>query len=1179
MSANFKCAPLVRASVAAVLGSAALLGYSHSVLAAEGAPADAPEAELEEVQVTGSRIVRRDLDSNSPLVTVEGEQLENRAGLNVESYLNELPSFNPAASPVTTQGDVQISAVNSVGISAVSLRGFGPNRNLVLVNGHRTTPTNALMVIDINSIPSALIQRVEIISGGASAVYGADAIGGVTNFILKDNFQGMEVDLQGGIAEAGDNEEVRASALLGTNFADGRGNVTIGIEHYDRQEALEKNRKFYKKSWSDPNTGSNDFFLFGLNGYNTGFFAGPSDAALQALFADRPTTPQTTGVCPAGIFGCGILSGFRFNPDGTVYNPNGNNLQSFGLPIDGVEYAYQNVYDNTYTNSPAGAPPVIQSVKYNNTEALVSAPQTRYSFFASGKYDITDHLQFFTRATYAESKTRTRLFGTNASFGWEASVPYNPATDSPVLSTPALYASQASIAAILANPAAFANPGFRPTGSAGAAHPVPLEMAIMLNSRGVQAAPWIMETYPDKSFPQRSTVNVNNVWNIETGLRFDLPFGDWTGEAYYSRGQSSTYNVAYGNNSLERWRAVVTAADYGRNGVFFGNEDGASKNFGTVPVNCTSGFYDTIFRGDATASEDCRYAVQATLQTRTQNQQDNAELNFQGGLFELPAGQVRGALGFQWRRNAAQFNPDILQSTASFTDQVIGVYPTGYLDASLIARDVYGELLVPIVTDAPFAKKVELELGGRFSDYTVTDSTVTYKALLNWEINDWFRFRGGYNRATRAPNLGELFLNLQEVFGGGGAFGDPCGLRSNAPFGAGGVLPDPQLDPGEAQTSLASGQTAAGAQSTYLICRAQMGTAGAAQYYSANAGGATGGGFAWTYQQGNPDLDSEKADTWTAGFVFTSRSGNPWLSGLNLAVDWWKVDIKDAIQQYSTDYARYLCYGAVTVTNAAEAAAQAASANCQNVGRAAADGAPTTMLLRYDNQATISTAGFDVALNWGSTLADLGVGIPGRLGINVQTTILDTYKTKQSPFDFDVETEWKGSLGPTLTGTNGGAYKYRLNTSFNYALDNKSFSLRWRHLPSVWGVGKATENAIIANNERVAGGGDGVLLSYTPGTSEKVSSYNMIDASFNWSINETLSVRAGVDNVFNFQPRITGASAGYPAGTDLAAVCAAAPGCQAPTGYSLASSGAGTTSPGYYDVLGRRYFLGLKARF
>ncbi len=105
---------------------------------------------------------------------------------------------------------MQITPVNSVGIASISLRGFGPNRNLVLVDGHRTVPINPLMVTDINGIPSALIERVEIISGGASAVYGADAIGGVTNFILQDELRGLRSRPADGIAEAGDGEEDRA---------------------------------------------------------------------------------------------------------------------------------------------------------------------------------------------------------------------------------------------------------------------------------------------------------------------------------------------------------------------------------------------------------------------------------------------------------------------------------------------------------------------------------------------------------------------------------------------------------------------------------------------------------------------------------------------------------------------------------------------------------------------------------------------------------------------------------------------------------------------------------------------------------------------------------------------------------------------------------------------------------
>src|SRR6185503_4477007 len=221
----------VASAVAAILGGVALSTYAPT------ANAQSASDEITEVVVTGSRIVRKDLTSNSPLVTVDTAALESRSGLNIESYLNQLPAFNPAAAPTVLNGagsnsDVQISAVSSVGISSVSLRGLGANRTLTLIDGRRAVPNNALMVVDINGIPSSMIKRVEIISGGASAVYGADAMGGVSNFILRKDFEGLEVDTQYGGAEAGDNQEIRASGIMGTKIADGKGHIVFATEYY-----------------------------------------------------------------------------------------------------------------------------------------------------------------------------------------------------------------------------------------------------------------------------------------------------------------------------------------------------------------------------------------------------------------------------------------------------------------------------------------------------------------------------------------------------------------------------------------------------------------------------------------------------------------------------------------------------------------------------------------------------------------------------------------------------------------------------------------------------------------------------------------------------------------------------------------------------------------------------------
>ncbi|HEX6999274.1 MAG TPA: TonB-dependent receptor [Gammaproteobacteria bacterium] len=1178
----------LKPSVAAASGGAILASALVALPAPQAAAQDTLPQQLDEITVTGTRILRRDYQSNSPIVTVDSDAFETQTGLNVESYLNQLPQYNPAASPVTTEQDVQITPVNSVGIASISLRGFGPNRSLVLVDGKRMVPINALMVTDVNSIPSALIERVETITGGASAVYGADAVGGVTNFILRDDFEGFDIDMQHGATQEGDGEESRLSVVMGTNFDEGRGNITLGFESYNRDPAFEAEHDFFREEvWANPDIPGSFLFLQGVNGYNcfsSPFPTPPGNCpninTVNALFADRPAG---TNVFHPALYGSPFGGQFNFNPDGTVFvaNSQGGLYRADGSlrftgTVDGSEYGFRRTLD---TSIPPGDQEYL-GLKWHNQRAFISAPQERHSFFTSGKFDINDRTELFARASFAESKTRTLLFGTNAISGWEGFVPYDPTTDSPV--DPSLdFTDPAVVAAVLANPDAYMNPSFIKTGDPGAQHPVPLQLAILLNSRPNPTGVWQPDWNPDDSLPPRQTTNTNTVWQVETGVNFEI--GDsWTGEFYLAHGESSTYNVAGGNLSLQRYRALIQQPDYGRGAALTGNVIGAARPaFGAGDVTCTSGFYDTFFAGDAPLSQDCFEAVNATLQTRTQNTQDIVELNFQGGVFELPAGEVRAAAGFQSRRNTAQFYPDILQSEVSFTDQVIGVYPTGYLDASTSVKDYYLEGLIPVISGKRGAQLLELELGARYSDYEHTDEENTWKALINWQINDWARLRGGFNRATRAPNLGELFLNPQEIFTVGGNFADACALRSNAPYGAGGTGPDPSLDPGEPQPVIAPGQTPEGAQSTRLICEALMGGPGSPAvqqfYHVSNAAPpGPGGGFAWVMQQGNRNLKSETADTWTFGFVANSPFEAEWLSNATVSLDWYKVEIDNAIMLYSLDYAAYRCFGSTLVTTPEEAAIQAATPACQLLPRDQVNGAPLTTSVSYDNQATIETAGMDIALNWFTPLRG-----PGTLGVNLQATYLDYYRTKQSPAVFDVVTDWKGSLGPTLTGTNGGAYDYRLFSSLSYSRPNWTVNLRWRYLPSVWSANHASQQAIIENNARVTAGGPGVILGYTPSTEIKTDSYSVFDLSFNYNINEQITLRGGITNLLDTDPEFSNQTRGFPPGVPLDSYCNGAPGCQNPTSYQAVNGagGAAILNGGYYDLLGRRFFVGLNVRF
>jgi len=234
---NSACAVryLISAAVAAAIAGSAL---PQRAIAAD-------EDALSEIVVTGSRIVRtRDLSAPSPVVTVGKDAFDNTAQTGAEAVLNTMPQFVPINTQFTSS--IQGSATSNPGAATLNLRGLGANRNLVLIDGRRGQPSDATLAIDINTIPAAAIENVEVITGGASAVYGPDAMAGVVNFVLKKNFQGLDVDLQrGSTFDHGDGAETRFNALMGMNGADGRGNVMLGVDWTKRDAALQSNRKFY----------------------------------------------------------------------------------------------------------------------------------------------------------------------------------------------------------------------------------------------------------------------------------------------------------------------------------------------------------------------------------------------------------------------------------------------------------------------------------------------------------------------------------------------------------------------------------------------------------------------------------------------------------------------------------------------------------------------------------------------------------------------------------------------------------------------------------------------------------------------------------------------------------------------------------------------------------------------
>jgi outer membrane receptor protein involved in Fe transport len=1076
-----------------------------------GVTSMSPDPSGRDIVVTGSRIVRRDFTATSPIVTVDSALLEKSSSINLEANLNKLPQFAPALTQFNSD-DIQSSANVTLGASTVSLRQLGANRNLVLLDGRRGTPINGSGVIDINTIPSAAIERVEIITGGASSTYGADAVGGVVNFILKNNFQGLEADAQMALTEKGDGREFRVTAITGANFDGGNGNVLIGLEHFEREKVLRIGRKAYQKLFADPTINGGAFFLqennVTWNGNN------PSRAAIDRVFGAKGA--------PAGLI-----------PTGTTVNLNNDDslfVNTSRAAVPGVQtyapivYGYNGVLDGLFRKVTAAG-----TISENNLEEVLSIPQDRWSFFAKAHYDFNDNISFFSQSYFSKTKTISVSQFSPATGGWATLIPHG--TD--------IYAGNASLnipsslnpngstnAAYLAGGRFGLNCG--PTGGCtnSQVFPVSSELATLLDSRVVNPlaptttgpnAPFVMNQFL-KQLGSRSTVNQNLSFQLLAGFNGKVPGTDWTWEIFGSHGETVAKTDQLGFGSVQRWRAVLSSPNYGQGFNATGNQGNPGNGFQGANATCTTGV--SPFRQDQDWSADCKAAVQTNTQNENRVTQTQWQGNIQGGLFDLPYGQLRFAAGAEYRRNSIKFTADSSATQgSSFLEGVIGIFPQGNTRGSTNVTEFYGELLVPLLADLPFAKAVNLELGYRTSDYSSIGRVGTYKINGDWQLTDWLTFRGGYQKASRAPNLGELFTSATQTLGV--AFeGDPCSTRnpSNPAF-IGAYSANPTLNP----TNAARVQA---------LCTQIMGATGGAFYYdpaNINLQSNAGFGFAFLSLVGNQRLRQEDATTYTIGGVVRSPFESPWLSRLRASVDYYHVKLSNAISQQGQDGIYRRCFS--------EAFNPTLALNefCNLIQRDPANGSASTVGITFTNGGEVLTAGIDGQIDWGLNFKDAGIGLPGSFSINLLVNYLDTFKTTTDA-GIIPSVDFAGSLGGGDVGTNAGAYRWKSFTTVTYALQPATISLQWRHLPSA-------KSAIAAQ----------VPTNTTLGAPK----YDIFDLSGTLAVTRNIVFRFGVDNLFDKQPPLTG--------RDPGAIFPTLPG--------------GSYSPGYYDVLGRRFYLGAKAKF
>jgi iron complex outermembrane receptor protein len=964
---------------------------------------------VEEVVVTGSLISRRDFQSDSPIATINSELIAAAGQPTLDKAVGQMPQF-AAAQGQSEVGDVQGGGGFAGGQSYGDLRGLGPNRTLVLLDGRRLQSSNPDGTIDLNTIPTALVENVEVITGGASATYGSDAIAGVINFKLRRHFNGLELKATHGETTHGDGAYNQFSAVLGGDFNlnDHKGSALFGAEYSERDAVAGASRAFFAdiRQLARPPEGIIPAGTFG---------SPPTIAAVNAVLAGYPgTTP---------IAGTGAYNGaIGVNTDGTIFTDlaGTNCVQNYrGLgTIPGV-------------NISANCRQVQVAL---GQYFAIQVPLTKYNFFGRGEYELTEHINAYGQFNFMESTARDETAAGSTASGKFFFIPLN----NPFVT------GNAALQSILASR----------TPSAATTQPLPIVKLLTMSGNRIQTFKY-------------------DVYQALGGFKGDIPGTNWTWDIYGSFGRDSYVN----NQSNDTSKAAIA------------NILNGTANFTGSKGTCIGYAWNPL--GNNPLSAGCQeYATRELHNTNTITQKD-LEATVQGKLYDLPAGELRFALGADYRSINFDYRPDqglIANDTPSYPTAV----PTS---GTQTAKEVFGELLIPILKDMPFVEDLSLDLGYRRSNYNLFGGSNTYKIDASWKPISTLRLRGGYSTALRAPSVGELFaptINGQLAIGTLPNAGDPCAAGSRYRTG-----PD--------------------AAKVAALCQAQGIPAALLPTYTYGVDSVFG------TSGGNPKLTPEKAKTYSVGAVWSPKFEFPLLENLQVSVDYYNIKIDNAVGTLAMTSILPRCFNFDGTSNPGYSVN---NIYCQQITRDTRTG---DIVLGHEgllNLATYSTDGVDTQIDWRFGLDALGLSPDyGKIQVSSVITYLNSFKVSSLPGTPILD--YAGSIGNASVSPEISHPRWKANTTVGYVLGPVSAALHWRF------IDKMKHQDLVSNP-----------TATTPG----VPSYNYFDADVHWRVRENLELSAGVTNIGDKQPPFVSAQ---PLTTDTAT----------------------------YDIIGRTYYVTLKAKF
>ena len=895
--------------------AAALLvsGFAPAIASAQDSIAEeeaAAEEEARPIVVTGSRLTR---DPNAtapvPINTVSAEAIRNFGGTDPTAALRLIPALISSG----TVADSLERGAGGVGQATLNLRQLGANRTLVLIDGWRhVSGVAGTQTVDVSTIPGALIERVEVLTGGASAVYGADAVTGVVNYVLKRDYEGINLNAQMGTSSQGDGRNYRIDGLIGQNFAGGRGNITLAAGYAKDNELLFGDRDFTRDNGRGNNsttynnplrrfqTGdisaaatpnfANFYRIGGPGGGNTRFPVGPTiPTALAAatLFPGGLTAAEQALIARAAGSPSFVIGGdprFAISSNaGLIYRAD---FSRFSTDIDnnGVADCSQSFIGRVvfggggcYITDPNGNLQVFQdgtisnntnqfggngSVERSNEASLIPGSERYYANLRTG-FEFSEAARVWVDAKYARNDTTSRN-NYNSFYDTLLIFPENP----------------------------FIPQALR--GESNAAGGLRISRDFIDLGAGISNAK--RETY-------RIVGGIDG--QITPNLKYELVGNYGRTENQNTFGNAVRYDrlfaaidVVQGPNGPTCRSTLTPGAPPhpGSEGFpviapgFFTFTPGA--NSGCVPVN--------LFRGVNSVTPAAANWITAPTTNRFRLEQTvitGLLTGDTGAFFELPGGPIGFVVGGEYRKES---------SSTRFDDLILGLLPAGSpagpagtfigtvsTNQQLIfdpttrqfntggefdVKEVFGEINIPVLADQPFAHELTIGAAGRYADYSTVGGNFT------WNVNGVYapvpdlRLRGSYAVAVRAPNIAELF-NPQQ----GATFrpNDPCNqsnidrlITTNDPF---------------AQNRLAN-------------CRADGILVGYEDPLTGRFSGTSGG---------NPNLSEETATTWSAGGVIQPR----WIPGLSLSADYYSIKIEDAIQAVPAQIIVDTCYDLPTFPN------------------------------------------------------------------------------------------------------------------------------------------------------------------------------------------------------------------------------------------------------------------------